>query len=217
MSSPDETFTLLPLTIDPSTKAISTTTSSSSDLTTSLTALNTLHRTLLSLPPETHSTPPPPLPTAPKRSAAIQKMRDQANTSLRRPGTSPLEAAKLYTYALDMALTRPGWEPAGLVREEVGLLYSNRAQAYIEAKEWALGAADAECSVECKREGNGKGWWRWGRCLVEMREWESAGRVVEEGLRVLGEGAGGEGGQGKGEGRGELEGLRREVEGRLER
>ena len=87
------------------------------------------------------------------------------------------------------------------------MLFANRAQAYMEGKEWALGAADAESSVSAKREGNGKAWWRWGRCLVEMGRWEDAGRVVEEGRVVEGEGAG----------KGELEGLKREVERGLER
>ena len=59
-----------------------------------------------------------------------------------------------------MALERPGWEPAGLVREEAALLFANRSQAHMRAQMWAEGAADADASVECKRGGDGKAWWR---------------------------------------------------------
>jgi translocation protein SEC72 len=112
-------------------------------------------------------------------------MRDQGNTALRRSTTpaSSQEAIKLYTYALEMALGRPGWEPASLVRDEASGLYANRAQAHMHAGMWAEGAADAKCSVELKRgPGNGKAWWRRGKCLVEMGRWEEAREWVKEGL-----------------------------------
>ena len=85
-----------------------------------------------------------------------------------------------------MALGRPSWEPAGLVREEAGLLYANRAQAYMAAQMWPEGAVDGATSVELKRVGNGKAWWRRGRCLVEMGRWEEAGEWVREGREVEG-------------------------------
>ncbi|KAI4185848.1 MAG: hypothetical protein L6R41_003862 [Letrouitia leprolyta] len=180
-TDPLETFTQLPLTIDPTSKSLS---SPLPHLSTPLKNLTTLQRSLLSLPTQT---PPPPLPTNPKRSAQIQKMRDQGNISLRKSPQKPSEAIQLYTYGLEMALTRPGWEPSQLVREEASLLYANRAQAYMAAGMWAEGAADAECSVECKRSGNGKAWWRRGKCLVEMGRWREAGEWVREGMEVEGE------------------------------
>lgn len=85
-----------------------------------------------------------------------------------------------------MALGRPSWEPAALVKEEAGVLYANRAQAYMAAGMWAEGAADAETSVELKRVGNGKAWWRRGRCLCEMGRWEEARAWVGSGLEVEG-------------------------------
>ncbi|KAL9130364.1 MAG: hypothetical protein Q9217_001422 [Psora testacea] len=201
----DETFTLLPLRIDPQSKAI-TSLDQSLSLKSDLTALNSLHRTLLSLPPEAKQTPPPPLPTNPKRSAQVQKMREQGNNSLRKGNVSAaqaMEAVKLYTYGIEMALGRPGWEPAALVREEAGLLYANRAQAYMAASMWPEGAADAETSAELKRMGNGKAWWRRGRCLVEMGRWEEAGKWIKEGLEVEGN-------------EGELASLAKEVQKHLE-
>ncbi|MCJ1458906.1 hypothetical protein MMC28_009282 [Mycoblastus sanguinarius] len=193
----DETFTLLPLHLDPTTKAVS---SPSDSLSVDLTALKTLQRALLSQPQQI---PPPPLPTNPKRSAQIQKMRDQGNASLRTSKSSPSpaqaqEAIKLYTYGIEMALGRPGWEPSGLVREEAGILYANRAQAYMAAQMWAEGAGDGETSVELKKAGNGKAWWRRGRCLCEMGWWEEAREWVTQGLEVEGN-------------EGELNGLMKEI------
>ncbi|KAK4696223.1 translocation protein SEC72, partial [Lecanoromycetidae sp. Uapishka_2] len=129
----DETFTLLPIHIDPTSKAI---TSPIPSLEADLTSLHTLHRALLSQP---NQIPPPPLPTNPKRSAQIQKMREQGNASLRTK-TSPtsaqaLEAIKLYTYGIEMALGRPSWEPSQLVREEAGVLMTLHVEQRDEATE----------------------------------------------------------------------------------
>lgn len=110
-----------------------------------------------------------------------------------------------------MALGRPGWEPASLVREEASGLFSNRAQAHIQASMWPEGAADAKCSVELKRgPGNAKAWAQRGKCLVEMGRWEEAREWVREGLDVE-RGSGGNGG-GNNSGEGELGALGREIE-----
>lgn len=85
-----------------------------------------------------------------------------------------------------MALTRPPWEPSGLVRDEASGLYANRAQAYMALQNWPEGAIDAEASVEAKKVGNAKAWWRRGRCLMEMGRWEEAREWVGRGLEVEG-------------------------------
>lgn len=115
---------------------------------------------------------------------------------------------KLYTLAIEMALTRPGWEPVALAREELAVLYANRAQVYMALRDWVAGLVDARCSVECKGVGNVKGWWRAGSCLGEMGRWEEAKGVLEKGLEI--EGRDGEGGK-------ELAGLMEEVEEALKR
>lgn len=127
-------------------------------------------------------------------------MREQGNTSFRKSTPAATqEAIKLYTYGIDMALGRPGWEPAGLVREEASALFVNRAQAYMACAMWPEGAADGATSVEMKKVANGKGWWRRGKCLVEMGRWEEAGEWVRKGLEVEGNEA-------------ELAGLLKEIE-----
>lgn len=90
------------------------------------------------------------------------------------------------------------------MREEASVLFANRAQAHMAAGMWAEGAADAETSVELKRVGNGKAWWRKGRCLVEMGRWREAGEWVGRGLEVEGN-------------EGELGGLMREIRAREEK
>ncbi|KAK4996839.1 hypothetical protein LTR66_003626 [Elasticomyces elasticus] len=175
-----DTFTQLPLTLDPTTKAISTTSSTNNPpLASELTTLNALHRALLSLD-SSHPVPPPPVPVNPKRSAAIGKLRDSGNTAYKK--SQYPDALKFYSLAIDMALQRPPWEPAGLVREELAGLYSNRAQTHMASQSWVEGAVDAECSVEIKKMGNGKAWFRRGVCLKEMGRLNEAKAWVVEAL-----------------------------------
>lgn len=180
-----DTFTLLPLKIDPQTKAISSP-SATRALDAELSSLNALHRALLGLDAgASQGVPPPPLPVNPKRSANVTKLRESGNAEFRKGRYA--EAVKFYTLGLQMALTRPAWEPSQLVREEVAQLYSNRAQAHMAVQAWPEGAADAECSVEAKRGGNAKAWWRRGRCLLEMGRFEEAVEWVGKGLEIEGE------------------------------
>jgi translocation protein SEC72 len=102
-----ETFTLLPISMDPTSKAINTS-SSSRALNEELQSLNELHKTLLTLE---SPIPPPPVPVNPKRSAQITKLRESGNTAFRQGKHG--DAIKLYTLGLDMALKRPLWEPSG--------------------------------------------------------------------------------------------------------
>ncbi|CAJ2510525.1 Uu.00g133340.m01.CDS01 [Anthostomella pinea] len=178
-----DTFTLLPLQIDPQSKALSTA-SSSRSLQAELAALNTLHRALLTV--ETpNQVPPPPVPVNPKRSANINKLRDSGNDAYRKGKHN--DAIKFYSLGLQMALGRPLWEPQQLVREEVASLYANRAQAHMALQGWPEGALDAEASVEAKRVGNSKAWWRRGKCLLEMGRFAEAREWASKGLEMEGE------------------------------
>lgn len=185
----EETFTLLPLHMEPKSKAITTTHPSHATraLTAELDALNTLHRALLTLEPPHTTVPPPPVPVNPKRSAQITKLRETGNTSFKTAKYA--DAISFYTLGLKMALTRPTWEPNGLLRDEAAMLYANRAQAHMELRDWVSGAADAECSVEAKKVGNPKAWYRRGRCLFEMGRIEEAWEWVGKGLEMEGEDA----------------------------
>lgn len=175
-----ETFTLLPITIDPTSKA-TITSSNSRPLRQQLNSLNELHKVLLTLE---SPVPPPPVPVNPKRSAQITKLRESGNASFRQGKHG--DAIKMYTLGLQMALGRPLWEPSGLVRDEVAGLYANRAQAHMALSNWAEGSIDAEASVEAKKAGNAKAWWRKGRCLIEMARLDEAKEWIGKGLEMEG-------------------------------
>ncbi|KAH9996736.1 TPR-like protein [Xylariaceae sp. FL0662B] len=195
-----ETFTLLPLQIDAQTKNV-TSPSPSRSLQAELAALNALHRGLHGLE-GSQTVPPAPVPVNPKRSAQVTKLRDSGNAEHRK-GRHP-EALRFYGLGLQMALGRPPWEPQQLVREEVAALYANRAQAHMALQAWPEGAADAEASVEAKRLGNSKAWWRRGKCLMEMGRLSEARDWVARGLEMEGEEA-------------ELIALLKEIDAKLER
>lgn len=193
-----EHFDLLPIRMDPQSKAIQATKVSRA-LTAELVQLNSLHKSLLAL--ETPGgVPPPPVPVNPKRTAQVSKLRDQGNEQYRKQKYQ--EATKLYTEGIEMALQRPLWEPSALVREEVSGLLANRAQAHMAVQNWPEGAVDAEASVEARRVGNPKGWWRRGRCLAEMGRLDEARDWVKKGLEVEGD-------------EGELVSLLKEVEDKI--
>ncbi|PNY27285.1 Translocation protein sec72 [Tolypocladium capitatum] len=194
-------FDLLPLHMDPKSKAIDAPTRPSRALAAELEQLNGLHRALLSIEGSTTGAPPPPIPVNPKRTGNVTKLRDNGNAEYRNKKFA--EAVRLYSLGIQMALTRPVWEPAALVREEVSGLLANRAQAHMAMQNWPEGAVDAEASVEARRVGNAKGWWRRGRCLVEMGRLDEARQWVKRGLEVEGEEA-------------ELVGLLKEIEGLIE-
>ncbi|KAJ5573573.1 uncharacterized protein N7459_008000 [Penicillium hispanicum] len=210
MSSEIDIFHQYPLHLDPSSKAISLppssaqTASQTAQINTELQELNLLHRALISLDPP--NIPPPPLPVNPKRSAQITKLRDSGNAAYRKSNYA--EAVRLYSYAIEMALSRPGWEPVSLAREELAGLYGNRAQAQMGQQAWPEGLVDAKASVDSKPVGNVKAWWRVAKCLAEMGQYQEAKGFLLKGLEI--EGRVSEGGK-------ELLGLLGDVEGTLQR
>ncbi|KAM3484105.1 hypothetical protein MY8738_002544 [Beauveria namnaoensis] len=178
-----EHFDLLPITLSSDSKDVLTGRNSRA-LNAELTQLNELHRALLAL--ETPgNVPPPPIPVNPKRTAQVTKLRDNGNNEYRKGKYD--DAIKMYTLGLQMALQRPMWEPSALVREEVSGLLANRAQAHMALLNWPEGAVDGLASVEARRVGNAKAWWRRGRCLYEMARLQEAREWVKEGLEVEGE------------------------------
>ena len=72
------------------------------------------------------------------------------------------------------------------MRDEVAGLFANRAQAHMAVQNWPEGLVDAEASVEAKKVGNAKAWWRKGRCLFEMGRLEEAKEWVGRGLEMEG-------------------------------
>ncbi|KZZ99504.1 tetratricopeptide repeat domain containing protein [Moelleriella libera RCEF 2490] len=177
-------FDMLPIHMDPQSKAISASKPSRA-FAAELERLNTLHRALLNLDSGTNGVPPPPIPVNAKRTGQVAKLRDNGNAEYRKGKYA--EALRLYSLGIQMAIQRPMWEPAALVREEVSGLLANRAQTHMALQNWPEGAVDAEASVEARRVGNAKAWWRRGKCLMEMSRLDEARECVKQGLEVEGE------------------------------
>lgn len=196
-----DSFDFIPLKIDPQTKEV-TSAHPSRTLDAELAELYTMSRALVQLVENPMGVPPPPIPVNPKRSAGVTKLRDAANAEFRKGKYE--EAGKLYTMGLQMALARPPWERSQVVRDEVSALFANRAQTCMALRRWAEGGVDAEASVEAKRVGNAKAWWRRGKCLLEMGRLGEAREWVGRGLEVEGE-------------EGELVALLKEIDERLGR
>ena len=177
-------FDLLPLQMDAQSKAISSS-GRSRQVAAELEQLNTLHRAMVTMESTQHGVPPPPVPVNPKRTGQVTKLRDNGNAEYRKNKYE--EAIRLYSLGIQMALQRPMWEPAALVREEVSGLLANRAQAHMALQNWPEGGVDAEASVEARRVGNAKAWWRRGKCLLEMGRLDEAREWAKKGLEVEGE------------------------------
>ncbi|OBT54350.1 hypothetical protein VE04_05776 [Pseudogymnoascus sp. 24MN13] len=158
-----ESFTLLPVHLDPKSKALSTT-SNSKRLRDELESLNALHTAFLSL-----ETPAPLPPRPPSTQSAARRSPSSARVPM--PHTALRTTRPRYSCAYGAAQLAAGWK-------------------------------DAEASVEAKKVGNAKAWWRGGRCLAEMSRWEEAKEWVGRGLEVEGKEA-------------ELVGLLKEIEGRV--
>jgi translocation protein SEC72 len=58
------------------------------------------------------------------------------------------ESLKQYSLALDMAASRPPWEPAALASDEMSVLLCNRSAAFLGAGLYAEAYADATACIE---------------------------------------------------------------------
>ena len=189
-----ETYTHIPIHVDPQTKQVSAL-SSDRSVQDALQHLNALHTAFKNV--ETpNKIPPPPVPVNPKRSAQITKLRESASAAQRKGQHS--EAIRLWSFAIDMANGRPGWEPTGLIRTELADLFLGRANAEAAAQQWVEAWKDAESSTECKRgpgqgpngekiPGNPKAFIVAGRCLSEMGKWTEAVAWLERAIDNEGE------------------------------
>ena len=178
--------------MDPQTKAISLASDShpkKNSLQSELEILNRTHRSLQQNLEGGQQTPPPPVPVKKNRTDQINKLKESASAAAKKggggdgPGSVNTEAIKLYTLALDMAYGRPGWEPAGLLREELAQLYNLRSAAYSSGRLYADAWIDAKCSAESKTAGNATAYLRGVTALTEMGRRREARLWAEQGLK----------------------------------
>jgi translocation protein SEC72 len=188
-----ETYTHLPVHIDPATKQVSVL-SSDKAAQDAIAFVNELHTQFKGL--ETaNNVPPPPMPVNPKRTVQIGKLRDTATAATKKGNHA--EAVRIITVALQMAASRPDWEPSGLKREELAGLYVARAAAHVENRDWVDAHRDAVCSTECKKgpsrtpqgqnvAGNPIAWTIAGKALLEMGRTDEAVEWLHKGVEIEG-------------------------------
>ncbi|KAK9479151.1 TPR-like protein [Lipomyces japonicus] len=138
--------------------------------------LNALYKSLINLNADV---PPPPNQISGRLSEQVKKLKEAGNTSFKK--LQYADAIKMYTLAIEMALKRPPWEAAAYVREEVSVLYSNRAQAYMSQNRWGEALVDADTSIYLKRNVS-KSYWRKGKCLIELGRLQEAKDILEIGI-----------------------------------
>jgi translocation protein SEC72 len=177
-----DSFLLLPLKVDEKTKSVVCSNHSlpvCPKCKLDFSSLNLLHRNFNALPQEAKAPPPPNKPPHPARSAQIAKLKDSANTAFKSQKFN--EAVRLYSLGIEMALTRPPWEPSALCRDETVLLLCSRSAARFALKEFPESLADAEAVVELKKTW-AKGHFRKAKALQAMKRLEEAKKAIKLGL-----------------------------------
>lgn len=177
-----DTFLSLPIKLDEKTKAVVCTYHSlptCPKCNIDLQSLNLLIRNFNNLPPDSNHPPPPNKQPPPARSAQIAKLKDSGNTSFKIHKFD--DAVRYYSLAIEMALSRPPWEPAALCRDETVILLCNRSAAKFALQEFPESLADAQGVVELKRPW-AKGHYRKSKALQAMGRLEEAKKAIEMGL-----------------------------------
>ncbi|RKP11553.1 hypothetical protein BJ684DRAFT_21868 [Piptocephalis cylindrospora] len=112
----------------------------------------------------------------PVLSAKVAALKDQGNKAFREKKNQ--EAVDAYSRALELAYTRPVWEPAGLLSEETSTLLSNRAAAYCDLEMWEAAEVDARICVQVRRNWP-KGWFRLGKAMLGLNRLREALEAYE--------------------------------------
>jgi len=137
--------------------------------------LNTLHKSLIPV----NGNIPPPNYFNQNLSKQVTKLKDEGNNHHK--SQNYLEAIKLYSSAIEMALQRPFWEPHELTEQEVSVCLSNRSLSYIGLEQWVDAYVDAEWSIRIKPDFS-KAYFRKGKALMGMKRYEEAVHAFEIGL-----------------------------------
>lgn len=123
--------------------------------------------------------PPPPQAVNPHRSAQIDKQKLAGNEAFKNGKWG--EALKLYSVALDLAASRPPWEPAAMANDEMSILLCNRSAAFLGAELYAEAYADAHACIELKKPWS-KGYFRKAKACLKLGRLFEAKEVLEAGL-----------------------------------
>lgn len=107
--------------------------------------------------------PPPPNSINPHRSPEIERKKKQGNEAFTRK--SYMESLGLYSAALDLAASRPPWEPSTLAQDELSVLLCNRSAAFLghatsttnNTSHTNTGAGGVNLNGTSNKNGNGNG------------------------------------------------------------
>jgi translocation protein SEC72 len=141
----------------------------------------TEHNTLAATLKHVKDLPPPNAPN-PTRNAQVIRLKEEGNKYFKQNNYA--ESIRFYTMAVDLAWSRPLWEPLAFqyVREELAPVLSNRSAAHLSLKNYVEAYVDAETVTRLKREWS-KGWFRKGKALVGLNRIEEAAEAFQTGLR----------------------------------
>ncbi|CAN6671850.1 translocation protein Sec72p [Trichomonascus vanleenenianus] len=174
----------LPVSIDPSTKALKVdesyynelTEEQSQELHTAVDKLYSLSRSMLNL---NNELPPAPNHISQPLSVQVAKLRDSGASALKKG--KPDEAIKLLTMAIEMALKRPPWESTAFTINEVCSCIDPRADAYMAVNQWPEAYSDT-AMLSLLKPTDPKNYYRKGRCLQAIQKYAEAKSVFSSGL-----------------------------------
>lgn len=142
------------------------------------TALNRVSKILVTNP--TLRCPPPPTVVQQKLSQAVTNMKDEGNNLYKLNKTK--EALSKYNMAASIAVQRPAWESATILREELSTVVSNRSAALLELGDYLGALVDAETVISVRRQWP-KGHFRKAKALVALGHIEEAKDAISLGLQ----------------------------------
>lgn len=123
--------------------------------------------------------PPPPQAINPNRSKQVEISKKQGNDAFKAGKWG--DALKMYSIALDLAASRPPWEPAAMANDEMSVLLCNRSAAFLGADLYAEAYADAHACIELKKPWT-KGYFRKAKACLKLGRPSEAKQVLEAGL-----------------------------------
>ncbi|KAL9544298.1 hypothetical protein MBANPS3_007704 [Mucor bainieri] len=93
------------------------------------------------------------------------------------------EAVKWYTAAVELAWSRPLWEPLAFqaVREELAPILSNRSAANLSLGNYVDALVDAHIVTQLKKDWS-KGWFRKGKALMGLQRFHEASKAFQTAL-----------------------------------
>lgn len=125
--------------------------------------------------------PPPNKPAPSKVKASVNKLKLDGNQAYKLEDFQ--EAVRLYTLAVDLAWSRPLWEPLAFqtVREELAPILSNRSAANLSLGNYVDALVDAHVVTQLKKDWS-KGWFRKGKALMGLQRFDQASKALHTAL-----------------------------------